>query len=47
MKDFKFKSIIVLILCLFTVLSFNSCTNNLRARNYGGNTIIKLPAGKN
>ena len=40
------KKIITFILVLVVVVAFSSCTENLRARNYGGTTTIELDPGQ-
>ena len=40
------KKIITFILVLVAVVAFSSCTENLRARNYGGTTTIELDPGQ-
>lgn len=40
------KKIITFVLALVAVATFSSCTDNLRARTYGGTTTIELDPGQ-
>lgn len=40
------KKILVILFALVMCMSFNSCTNNTRARHWGGNMNVNLPQGQ-
>lgn len=40
------KKFLFIVLTFITCLMFSSCTSNYRARNFGGNTTVDLPAGQ-